>query len=296
MTMAGRWGLAKKGAGHKMDVLNRGEAPIHAVEWDDVSFRVTNVARRQLVARRFLVLYGPIGAGEQIVSVDSSPGWDLAAFSMQGDLEDQVPVQRRYQRVLLLAKDFTLDWRDLEQARRAGSQLDWSQAEAAASYVALSEDHLIFHGRSEESVPGLLTVDGRHILQAQDWDKPGSGFHDVTRAISHLTSAGFMPPYSVVTGVRLYAQWHRLYGNSGVLEVEQIQKVAGGGVYQSALIADDTILVIAAGAENMDLAMGIDLQVAFVESTHMNYIFRTMETLSLRIKRPGSICQIYREE
>ncbi len=65
-------------------------------------------------------------------------------------------------------------------------------------------------------------------------------------------------------------------------------------MYQSALITDDTILVIAAGAENMDLAMGLDLQMAFVESTHMNYIFRAMEALSLRIKRPA-ICRIYRD-
>ncbi len=278
-----------------MDVLSHAEAPLNEKEWAHVMEAVTQVARRQLVARRFLPLYGPIGAGVQVVQVDRTPGWDLAQVSMQGDAEDAVPESRLYQRVPVLSKDFIVDWRDLEQARITGGMLDWSKAEAAASFVALAEDHVIFHGIADQGLDGLLTVEGRHVLPTSGWEEPGSGFRDVVRAVSHLTSAGFMPPLTVVAGVTIYAAWNRLYGNSGVLEVEQIEKLVGGGVFQSPLVPDDTVVVLAPGPENMDLAVGLDFNVAFVETTRMNHIFRVLETISLRIKRTGAICQIWQE-
>lgn len=278
-----------------MDVLNRGEAPINEAEWTDAATRITRVARRQLVARQFLTLYGPLGSGTQVVAVDRTSGWDLAQVNMQGQDEDGVAVERRYQRVPVLCKDFVLEWRDLDQSRSSGEPLDWSQAEAAASYVALAEDHLVFHGLPGQNLDGLLTVEGRHVLPSTGWEKSGGGLDDVARAVSHLTSAGFMPPYAVATGVMVYARWHRLYGNSGVLEIEQIEKLVGGGVYQSPLVPDDTVLVVAPGPENLDVAVGLDMNLAFVESTRMNHVFRVLETLSLRIKRAGAICQIWQE-
>lgn len=278
-----------------MEALNRSEAPINNEEWEALNQTVTQVARRQLVGRRFLPLFGPMGSGVQIVQVDRTPSWDWAQVTMHGETEDEVAVERLYQRVPVLSKDFVVDWRDLEQARTGAARLDWSQAAAAASFVALAEDHVVFHGIADQKLDGLLTVEGRHILSSDGWEEPGSGFADVARAVSLLTSAGFMPPFTVAAGVTIYALWHRLYGNSGVLEVEQIQRLVGGGVFSSALVPDDTVVVVAPGPENMDLAVGLDLSAAFVESTKMNHIFRVLETVSLRIKRTSAICQIWQQ-
>ncbi|PSR21905.1 MAG: bacteriocin [Sulfobacillus acidophilus] len=278
-----------------MDILNHAEAPLNEVEWGAVTDAVIAVARRQLVGRRFLTLYGPLGGGTEVVQVDRLSGWDLARVGMQGENDDEAVVERHYQRVPLLYKDFVLGWRDLENAHATGNPLDWSQAQACASYVALAEDHLILHGIPDQGLEGLLTVEGRQVLSTAGWQEAGSGFHDVARAVGHLTAAGFMPVFTVLAGVQTYALWHRLYGNSGILEIEQIQRLVGGEVLQSPLIPDDSILVVAAGSENMDLAVGLDIQVTFVESTRMNYIFRVLEVLSLRIKRTSSICQLRQE-
>lgn len=40
----------------------------------------------------------------------------------------------------------------------------------------------------------------------------------------------------------------------------------------------------------MDLAVALDLSTAFVESTNLNYRLRVVESLVLRIRRPGAIC------
>ena len=49
-------------------------------------------------------------------------------------------------------------------------------------------------------------------------------------------------------------------------------------------------LLVDSGAQNMDLAVGVDLSVAYVESSNLNHRFRVLESLVLRIRRPGAIC------
>jgi uncharacterized linocin/CFP29 family protein len=272
------------------DFLMRAEAPLTEVDWAAVDGSVLEVARRHLVGRRVLPLWGPVGPGMEVVPVHRLYGLDAGQVDMTGARDDPVAIEERlYLRMPLLHKDFVLYWRDIEQSRRLGVPIDWSVAEAAAAYVAESEDHLIFHGSEADHVPGLLTVDGRHVLSASGWEDPGSGFHDVVRAIAHLTSAGFYPPYATVTDPVTYALWHRLFGQSGVLEVEQIRKMTTSGVYVSPLIPSGTALVMAVGAENADLGVGLDLTVAFLETAQMNHHFRVLEVVAPRIKRPGAI-------
>ncbi|MCY0863893.1 MAG: family 1 encapsulin nanocompartment shell protein [Sulfobacillus sp.] len=277
-----------------MDILGHAESPLTEEEWVALTAGVQAVAKRHLVGRRFLPLFGPLGAGVQIVQTDRMPGWDLAQVSMVGQTADVAPIERIYQPVPLLFHDFVIDWRDLEQVRHQGGLWDWTRAEAAASYVAIAEDRLILEGQQEPQLDGLLTVRGRHVLEADGWDAPGDGFHNVARAIQHATGAGYPGPYAVLVGVSTYAQWHRLWGRTEVLEVTQIEHLAGAGVYRSPLMPEDVILLIATGSENLDLAVGLDWNVAFMEATRMNYIFRVLETVSLRIKRPGAIVETRR--
>lgn len=276
-----------------MDFRLREDAPINEEEWSQIDRTVHNVVRRQVVGRRVLSLFGPLGPGVQVVPTDRFHGYDMGQVGMTGNVDDPVALMGRlYQRVPMLHKDFVVYWRDIEMARATGMPMDWSMAEAAASYVAQAEDHLIFHGSKEQETEGLLTVNGRHVLPTPGWSEMGSGYQDVVRAVSHLSSAGFYPPFAVIVGTAGYAQWHRLFGHSGVMEVDQIRKLAEGGVYVSPLIPDGHALVVAHGAENLDLAVGLDVTVAFLESSAMNHFFRVLETLTLRIKRPGAICHL----
>ncbi|HBQ93842.1 MAG TPA: bacteriocin, partial [Sulfobacillus sp.] len=89
-----------------------------------------------------------------------------------------------------------------------------------------------------------------------------------------------------------FALWHRLYGNSGVLEVDQIRQLVQGGVYMSLFIPKNDALVVANAPQNLDLAVGLDTSVAFLESSAMNHRFRVLETLTLRVKRPGAVCHL----
>lgn len=276
-----------------MDYLSREQAPLNASEWAELDEAVRRVIANQVTGRRFLSLFGPVGAGVQVIPVDRTPGIDQGQVDMVGEVNDAVRLSSRiYQKVPMLHMDFMVFWRDIESSRTQGVPLDWSMAEAAAAFVAQAEDRLILEGDADDQVDGLLTVPGRQIRTAAEHGESGSGFHDVVKAVDDLSAAGFYPPYTVVTGPSLYAAWHRLYGNSGVLEIEQIRRLADQGVYVTPLMPAHSVLVLAAGAQNMDLAVGADAQVAYVESTSMNHRLRVMETLTLRIKRPGAICHI----
>ena len=272
-----------------MDYLMRGSAPLTPQQWQVLDDAVVNTARSQLVGRRFLSLVGPFGAGLQAIPDDRLSGGGGGHIDLLGQNEEAVHIERRrYIPLPLIYKDFWLFWRDIEAAEQFHLPLDTSKAAVAASACANAEDSLIFNGDPEFESPGLLTVDGRLHARLHDWDTRGEAFQAVVEGIRVLTDADFYGPYALVTSPRLYARLNRIFDNSGVLELEQIEKLVRAGVYQTAVIPDTAVLV-AAGAQNVDLALGFDLATAFVESTNLNYHFRVLESLVMRVKRPAAI-------
>ncbi|MCL4495542.1 MAG: bacteriocin family protein [Firmicutes bacterium] len=276
-----------------MDYLLREESPLTEREWAEVDEVVSRVIAAQIVGRRFLSLFGPMGPGVQVVPIDRSPNFEIGGVDMIGQSNDAVTLSNRiYQKVPMLHRDFILVWRDLETSRTQGTPLDWSLAEAAATDVALAEDRLIFLGDGPDSLPGLLNIEGRQVIGHREWVDAGSGFQTIVEAVDTLSASGFYPPYSVIVSPATFALWHRLYGNSGVLEVDQIRQLVQGGVYMSLFIPKNDALVVANAPQNLDLAVGLDTSVAFLESSAMNHRFRVLETLTLRVKRPGAVCHL----
>ena len=51
-------------------------------------------------------------------------------------------------------------------------------------------------------------------------------------------------------------------------------------------------LILATGSQNFDLAVAQDLTVAYLGPDKMNHPYRVLESVYLRIKRPGAICTL----
>jgi uncharacterized linocin/CFP29 family protein len=271
-----------------MDYLMRASAPLTPEQWAALDSAVVSTARSQLVGRRFLSLVGPFGAGLQALPDDRLTGGG-GHIDLLGQSDDAVRIERRrYIPLPLIYKDFWLFWRDIEAAEQFHLPLDTSKAAVAASACANAEDALIFNGDPEFDAPGLLNADGRLHAPLGDWDAAGEAFLAVVEGIRILTDADFYGPYALITSPRLYSRLNRIFDNSGVLELEQIEKLVRAGVYQTAVVPDTAVLV-ATGAQNLDLALGFDLATAFVESTNLNYHFRVLESVIPRIKRPAAI-------
>jgi uncharacterized linocin/CFP29 family protein len=78
----------------------------------------------------------------------------------------------------------------------------------------------------------------------------------------------------------------------GQLVRKLIKDVAEGGIFRSPLLEEDQGVVIAQGKHNLDLVVGQDLTVAYLGNEDLDHRFRVLESLALRIKRPGAICTL----
>lgn len=272
------------------DFLDRANSPLTDDEWKQIDTIVVEVARRQLVGRRFIPVFGPLGAGTQDVDYDVFTGTDEATVSTLGESTDPVRARRRvHEHLPMIFKDFLLYWRDIESSRLLNSPIDLGAAAAAASFCAQKEDDLIFNGNAELGYPGLTTVEGRQLIPASDWNQAGSAFNDVVAATRQLLAEGFLGPYALIVNPQAFSQMQRVYANSGVLEINHVREIATGGVFQSPILRDKLGLVVSMGIQNFDIAIGQDLITAYLGAEKMNHPFRVLESLVLRIKRPGAI-------
>lgn len=271
----------------------REQAPLNKDQWELIDKAVVDVARRHLVGRRFLEIYGPLGIGMQSVPIET---YSSGAFAEIGVLEyqDASPVRAVGRAVLnapLIFKDFVIHWRDLETTKRLNVPFDVTPAAAASAFCCHKEDELIFNGAPELGLHGILTVPDRNTSPLGDWHQVGAGFDSVVTAVQKLNAGGFFPPYALVTSPRLYAVLHRPF-SGGTMEIEHIRKLMEGGVFQTPVLGDNKAVVISLGSQNLDIALCQDLTTAYLGPEGMDHRFRVLESLVLRIKRPGAICTL----
>ncbi|HEX5415129.1 MAG TPA: family 1 encapsulin nanocompartment shell protein [Chloroflexota bacterium] len=273
------------------DYLQTSGDPLTSAQWETLRDAVVTTARASLVDRRIISLVGPLGPGVEALPSDLLTGASSAEIDILGDDEGKpiTTVRRRYLPLPLIYKDFWIHWRDLESNHEFGFPIDSGKAAAAASAVAHAEDRLVFLGDESLGLNGLTDMPGRNTLPMRDWATEGNGFQDVVDGIRKLTAAGFPGPYALVTSPELYAELNRVFDNTGVLEIEQVEKLARRGVYAASVLPEPSTLLVDSSAANLDLAVGLDFTVAFVESNNLNFKFRVVESIVLRVRRPGAI-------
>ncbi|HHT9119885.1 MAG TPA: family 1 encapsulin nanocompartment shell protein [Candidatus Hypogeohydataceae bacterium YC41] len=262
-------------------------------DWEKLQRAVHETVEKHLVGRKFLDVYGPLGAGTQCVPLDTYDVPSRGGIDMLGEGNQAVhPLKRDIAHIPLIYKDFWLFYRDIEATKKSETPLDLSAATGAAVAAARSEDDLIFNGSAEMGMAGLLNVNGRNVLKLSDWSIIGNGFQDVVTAVEKLISLGFNGPFALVVSPRLYAYLNRVYERTGQLEIRGVQELVKGGVFQSYLFKKDVALAVALGRQNLDLAVGTDFKVEYWGPANLNHRFRVVGTSVLRIKSPQAICTL----
>ncbi|MEG6585017.1 family 1 encapsulin nanocompartment shell protein [Dendrosporobacter sp. 1207_IL3150] len=277
-----------------MDFLDRNAAPLTEAEWGRIDEAVISTARRTLVARRVIDVLGPLGSGVYSIPYSVFSGKSPTGIDMVGENEDFVVEASRRATINLpiLYKDFKIMWRDVEADRHLGLPIDVSTAAVAGNFVAVQEDNLIFNGNEELGHDGLFTVKGRQTVDICNWDEPGSALADVVKAVGKLSQAGHYGPYAMVVSPILFGRMVRVFGNTGMLELDQVKALISGGVHYSNVISGSKAVVIATGSQNLNLAVGQDMVTAYMGPTNMNHVFRVLETIALLVRRPDAICTI----
>jgi uncharacterized linocin/CFP29 family protein len=277
-----------------MNSVNKySDSPLAQEQWQQMIDTIVEAAKKQLVGRRFIDIYGPIGEGIQSIIADVYHEVQGGGMDLHGESLDIIhPSQRLNLSIPMLYKDFVLYRRDFEQARTLNIPLDMSAAANAATQCARLEDELIFNGSQEFQLSGLMNVKGRitHILS--NWMETGKAFEDVVEATRKLQQMGQSGPYAMVLSPELYATLHRVHQGTNVLEIEHVRELIVDGVFQSPTLKGKRGVIVNTGRYNLDLVIAEDFDGAFLDNEQMNYNFRVYEAVVPRIKRPIAICTL----
>ena len=264
------------------NILMRGDSPLTPEQWQLVDATVSQVAQRILVGRRVLDLYGPLGFGAYTVPLYTYPGGGEGP--VRAKMVRQLPMTTLMQEFIITVKDLEL--------MNSGQPFDIAPIAAAATQAALAEDRRILFGDAEEDAPGLLNAEGRHILPLSDWAEEGAALADVGKAIAALIGENFYGAYAVILHPARFSQAQRVVGRRGVMEIDLLEKQATGGIFISPAMPLNTVLIVTAQPQYVDLAVGLDLAAGYIETVDLEHRFRLMETLALRIKQAGAICTL----
>ncbi|MBQ9931931.1 MAG: bacteriocin family protein [Firmicutes bacterium] len=266
-----------------MEYLGRNEAPVSEELWAKIDEAVIESAKQHMVCRRFLNIYGPLGAGVSYVQVDSAAkeeSYDNNMARIGG---------RRMVEMPQLYQDFAVLWRDLADAEKGGFPLDLSAAMAAAQRSAKQEDELILLGNEDLGVKGLLNTEGSFVIKRGDWSKGEAAYKDVAHAIAYFSGKSKLGRYALLVSPDVYLDLQRLQPNVGVLEIDRIKKLVNDRVYPVGPFGLGKAALVCAEPQYMDLAIGMDLSVGYLEQKDFNHYFRITETAALRVKDPAAI-------
>ena len=142
-----------------MDYLARESAPFSPETWEKIDSAVIDNAKKHMVCRRFLNIYGPLGPGASTVPVDG-PNKAESPENGLGRITGRKLVE-----LPQFYEDFTLLWRDIEESEKLDRPLDLSAAASAAQRSAKREDELILFGNKALGAEGLMTAAGSYKIK-----------------------------------------------------------------------------------------------------------------------------------
>lgn len=267
-----------------MSYLSRESSPVSPELWKQIDTAVVNAARVVLAGRKFLHLFGPLGIGVSTINVDDADGFE--EVSKDGFITTK---GRKIAELPIIFEDFTLFARELENSAQTGYPVDLSRAMSAAEACAIKEDKLIFWGNSDIGLDGLLTAEGSGKIAKTDWAKGENAYADISSAIEILSEKSIYGAYALALSPDLFKQLQRIQPGTGLLEVDRISKLLYGRIYQTPVLGKNKAVLVCSDSRNMDLAIGQDIETAYLEQRELNHAFRVLETVLLRIKRKQAI-------
>lgn len=272
-----------------MRYLMREGALLTDGQWEQIDKAVIAEAKKILIGRRFLNVVGPVGAQTQNVPLDFMENIKPAEADFWGKEDiDAIDIsKRRFIELVNVYSDFMISWRDIESENGAGVQA----AMDAAVTCSRREDDLIFFGDKKMGIDGLLTADGVNKIALSDWNEGENPVRDVAKALEILIDKGHSGERMLIVSTDLYAKMHRIQPGTGIMEVDRVKSLVGGLLHTSRIGKNKAVLVYC-DPHNMDLVIGQDMITAYMGNEKMDHLFRVMETVVPRIKRPSAIAVI----
>jgi uncharacterized linocin/CFP29 family protein len=264
--------------------------PLTPQEWETLKKTVRGIGNSS-VLRRFIESTEERGAGTQTAPTKAIVGITEGRKGLMGDDTSEVPAMMTSAGIIpILYKDFTLHWRDIEQARATHQGIPMAKAAAAAAICARAEERFVLFGDEALGYEGLMNARGRCALTDIRWDRRGDAFDNFRKATRMLMSKGHTGPYASLVTPKNYAYMHRVIDDSSLPEIAYVKELVTGGVFATPMIKDQSGLVVSIGRQNVEMVVAVDTAAAFLGSKQMNPHFRVFKAVYLRILRSDAIC------
>jgi uncharacterized linocin/CFP29 family protein len=293
--------------------MNLGRDRIHwtAENWELLDQAVKAEVERVKIAAAILPRVGDLPAdtravpaeiiGPELAGDDERPEYDapVAHGSLAVDEQDLTPLVELSSRFELTPA----------QAEEPGLETALALALRAANLAAQVEDRLIF---GNEDLPGRLKhvqvlgkVRQPNLLNAPDPEKDvtikpappdklgESAFSAVVSAMALLEDLGHAGPYALVLNHRPYAEIHGPFYTTLATPADRIRALVTAGFRVSSAVPADTGLLFSIGGNTMDLVLGMDMAVAFLQVNQAGrYLLRAVERFALRLKDKSAVVKL----
>ena len=266
--------------------------PFREDEWAKLLALTSRIANSS-VSRKLIAKTRPLGPGFQTLRHESIVTITDGLHARPSEKKAVVEAMPLDSSVIpIIYKDFTVHWRDIEEARTTSISIPLAKAAVAASACSRCEDSLVLFGTDDPKMPGLTNVPGRNIIKGARWDRPGSSFNNVRTAVELLLKKGHKGPYGAIVTPWIFAAMHNIQEGTTLLEFTHVSSLTQAGIFWSSLLPKDTVIVVSGGNLHLELVVAIDTSLAFLKYKKMNPMFRVLQSEYLRILQPDSLCCI----
>lgn len=267
-----------------MSYLSRENSPLSEKLWEQIDQTVIGTARKTLVCRRFLHIFGPLGAGVTGIHIDDAN--EVDEIYEEGLMTTK---GRRYVEIPTIYDDFTLLSRDLESSTNSGYPADLSKAAYSAEAAARKEDRLILFGSAGQGYEGIFATRGTEKLKRSDWTTGENAFADLVKGLEAFTKKGIFGAYTLIISPDLFLPLQRLQPGTGLLEIDRMKTLLNGNVFTSSVLGIGKAALLCPEARYMDLVIGQDLAAAYLEQKDLNHNFRLLENVLFRLKNRQAV-------
>ena len=244
-------------------------ATLRKDEWETIDAKVNDVMRERLTVvddLRGKGLVTPVSLGTILRVTERLSDFDAAEISFDGDTapkRDRPNYQRDTIAVPVIAKDFVLNWRQLEASRQRGEPLDLTAAALATRKVRDKLQDLFVNGfdntPNASSIPGFTTAASRQILTlSTDWDASGAEIiEDVIRMLAAAYAVSLFGPFFLYVPKNYWATLQEDYSSlkgdrtfvQRILAFEEIESVRPLDA-----LPDDNVVMVQMTEEVLDMS------------------------------------------
>lgn len=257
-----------------MDFLKRELAPITANGWKEIEERATAVLSKELSARKFVRVTGPLGREVTSITtgrmdVKTKDDFKYGVYKVQPLTESRIC--------------FPLSRWELDNIERGAKDVDYSSLDEGVRKAARFEEEAIFKGLEEGQIEGIYKSSSYDTL---DFGKTADEtLKAIFEGILKLDAAFAKKPYVLVVSNE---KWY--YLNTIVKEYslpEKLEKILGQKIIVSKSI--DGAILLPFDDENIELIIGEDYALGYQNHNESVVELFITESFTFRVLDPALI-------